>query len=40
VRFNQSRVEVGSHCCAFAVDRFPDGDFGIICACHPMLGIE
>jgi len=36
VRLNQSRHHVGSHCCAFAVDKLPEGDFGIICACHPM----
>lgn len=36
VRLNQGRVHVGSHCCAFAVDQLPQGDFGIICACHPM----
>lgn len=40
VRFNQSHVHVGSHCCAFAVDRLPEGDYGIICACHPMLGVD
>jgi hypothetical protein len=37
VRFNQTPVHVGSHCCAFAVDPLPEGDYGIICACHPML---
>jgi hypothetical protein len=37
VRFNQTPVHVGSHCCAFAVDPLPGGDYGIICACHPML---
>lgn len=36
VRLNQRRVQIGSHCCAFAVDQLPEGDFGIICACHPM----
>ena len=35
VRLNQSRLYFGSHCCAFAVDKLPEGDFGIICACHP-----
>lgn len=33
---NRSQVYVGSHCCAFAVDQLPQGDFGIICACHPI----
>jgi hypothetical protein len=36
VKLNQGRVHVGSHCCAFAVDQLPQGDFGIICACHPI----
>jgi len=36
VRLNQVRFHVGSHRCAFAVDKLPDGDFGIICACHPI----
>ncbi|HEY1580285.1 MAG TPA: hypothetical protein VGF82_24740 [Terracidiphilus sp.] len=40
VRFNQSHVHEGSHCCAFAVDRLPEGDYGIICACHPTLRVE
>lgn len=40
IRFNKTHVHVGSHCCAFAVDRLPDGDYGIICACHPMLGSD
>lgn len=35
VRLNQSRVHVGSHQCAFAVDRLPDSGYGIICTCHP-----
>ena len=35
VRLNQTQVRIGSHCCAFAVDKLPDGGFGIICACHP-----
>ena len=35
VRLNQGRLQVGSHRCAFAVDKLPEGDFGIICACHP-----
>ena len=35
VRLNQSTFRFGSHCCAFAVDKLPEGDFGIICACHP-----
>jgi hypothetical protein len=35
VHLNRSRVHVGSHECAFAVDKLPDGAFGIICACHP-----
>ena len=34
-RLNETQVRVGSHCCAFAVDRLPQGDFAIICACHP-----
>jgi hypothetical protein len=37
VRFNKNRVHVGTHCCAFAVDPLPEGDYGIICTCHPML---
>lgn len=36
VKLNQGKVQVGSHCCAFAVDQLPQGDFGIICACHPI----
>lgn len=35
VRLNQSRHYVGSHQCAFAVDKLPDGGYGIICTCHP-----
>ncbi len=35
VRLNQSRHYVGSHQCAFAVDKLPDGHYGIICTCHP-----
>jgi hypothetical protein len=35
VRLNRTRHFVGSHCCAFVVDKLPEGDFGIICACHP-----
>jgi len=35
VRLNQSPLYVGSHRCAFAVDKLPEGGFGIICACHP-----
>jgi hypothetical protein len=35
VRLNQSHLHVGSHRCAFAVDKLPEGGFGIICACHP-----
>jgi hypothetical protein len=35
LRLNQIQCAVGSHCCAFAVDQLPEGDFGIICACHP-----
>ena len=36
VRLNKSEWRVGSHRCAFAVDKLPGGDFGIICACHPL----
>jgi hypothetical protein len=36
MKLNQGQVHVGSHCCAFAVDQLPQGDFGIICACHPI----
>lgn len=32
---NRFGVWVGSHRCSFAVDRLPEGDFGIICVCHP-----
>lgn len=35
VRLNQNDFQAGSHRCAFAVDKLPDGGFGIICACHP-----
>jgi hypothetical protein len=35
VRLNRTRLHVGSHECAFVVDKLPDGGFGIICACHP-----
>jgi hypothetical protein len=37
VRLNQIQVRFGSHCCAFAVDQLPEGDFAIICACYPRL---
>jgi len=37
VRLNQGRFHFGSHRCAFAVDQLPEGNFGIICACHPMM---
>lgn len=35
VRLNQIPLQFGSHRCAFAVDKLPDGGFGIICTCHP-----
>ena len=35
VRLNQSDFYAGSHRCAFAVDKLPDGGVGSICACHP-----
>jgi hypothetical protein len=37
VRLNKIQVRFGSHCCAFAVDQLPEGDYAIICACHPRL---
>jgi hypothetical protein len=37
VRLNKVQVRFGSHCCAFAVDQLPEGDYAIICACHPRL---
>ena len=36
IRLNQTSFEAGSHCCAFAVDQLPEGDFAIFCACHPL----
>ena len=35
-RLNRINVHAGSHCCAFVVEQLPEGDFGIICACHPL----
>jgi len=35
VRLNQVEPQTNSHCCAFAVEQLSEGDFGIICACHP-----
>jgi hypothetical protein len=32
---NQSAFRTGSHQCSFSVDKLPEGDFGIICVCHP-----
>ena len=26
-----------SHRCSFTVDELPDGTFGIICVCHPLI---
>ena len=33
---NQVNIEVGTHRCSFSVDALPEGDFGIICVCHPL----
>lgn len=38
--FNSLDVHVGMHRCSFAVDDLPEGDFGIICICHPMAAPE
>jgi len=32
---NKSDVRTGEHHCSFTVDMLPQGDFGIICICHP-----
>jgi len=33
---NRLGIRTEQHHCSFAVDRLPEGDFGIICICHPM----
>jgi len=33
---NRSGVRTDKHHCSFAVDPLPEGDFGIICVCHPL----
>jgi len=35
VRLNQIQFHGGSHCCALTVEQLPDGEFGLICVCHP-----
>lgn len=32
---NNAPVYVGEHCCEFAVEKLPEGDFTIICLSHP-----
>lgn len=34
---NRFSLRVANHQCSFAVDALPEGGFGIICICHPML---
>ena len=35
---NRSDICVGVHQCSFSVDPLPEGDFGILCICHPYPG--
>lgn len=36
VHLNHFGPHMEAHRCAFAVDQLPQGDFGIICVCHPI----
>jgi len=33
---NRLGVRTEQHFCSFTVERLPEGDFGIICVCHPL----
>jgi hypothetical protein len=33
---NRLSLRTEKHLCSFAVDLLPEGDFGIICICHPL----
>lgn len=37
MHLNRQRLTIGAHSCAFAVDELPEGGFGIICICHPVI---
>ena len=36
LNLNKFRLQIGAHSCAFTADKLPEGDFGIICICHPV----
>ena len=40
IDLNRQHSTMGMHCCAFTVDELSEGDFGIICVCHPVTTVE